>query len=128
MKLLLDTHAFLWWAAAPDKLSERVLLACQDRDNKLILSVASVWEMQIKLQLGKLKLQPSLNILVEAQQRANDLQILPIELGHVLALSDLPPHHKDPFDRILVAQALAEDAYLVSADEALARYPASLFW
>ena len=56
------------------------------------------------------------------------VQILPVELGHVLALSDLPPHHKDPFDRILVAQALAEDAYLVSADEALARYPASLFW
>jgi PIN domain nuclease of toxin-antitoxin system len=128
MKLLLDTHAFIWWASAPEKLSEQVLVAFQDRNNGLILSVASVWEMQIKLQLGKLKLKASLNSLIEAQQRANDLQVLPIELSHVLALSDLPPHHKDPFDRLLIAQAGAEDASLVSADEVFSRYAVRLFW
>jgi PIN domain nuclease of toxin-antitoxin system len=128
MKLLLDTHVFIWWASAPEKLSEQVLAAFQDRNNGLILSVASTWEMQIKLQLGKLKLKSSLDSLIEAQQRANDLQILPIELSHVLALSDLPPHHKDPFDRLLIAQAGAEDAFLVSADEVFSRYAVRLLW
>lgn len=128
MKLLLDTHTFIWWASAPEKLSERALLACQNRDNELVLSVGSVWEMQIKLQLGKLKLRSALDSLIETQQRANELQILPVELRHVLALSDLPPHHKDPFDRLLIAQAISEDAFLVSADEALSRYSVRLFW
>jgi PIN domain nuclease of toxin-antitoxin system len=128
MKLLLDTHAFIWWASGPEKLSERALLACQDRSNDLILSVASVWEMQIKLQLGKLKLESSLVDLIESQQRANDLQVLSLELRHVLALSDLPPHHKDPFDRLLIAQAATEDAFLVSADEAFSRYSVRLLW
>lgn len=128
MKLLLDTHTFIWWASAPEKLSERALLACQNRDNELVLSVGSVWEMQIKLQLGKLKLKSALDSLIETQQRANELQILPVELRHVLALSDLPPHHKDPFDRLLIAQAISEDAFLVSADEALSRYSVRLFW
>lgn len=128
MKLLLDTHAFIWWASAPERLSDEALAACQGRNNSLILSVASVWEMQIKLQLGKLKLKSSLNSLIETQQRANDLQILPVELRHVLALSDLPPHHKDPFDRLLIAQALAEDALLVSADAMFSRYSVKLFW
>jgi PIN domain nuclease of toxin-antitoxin system len=128
MKLLLDTHSFIWWASGPEKLSERALLACQDRSNDLILSVASVWEMQIKLHLGKLKLESSLVDLIESQQRANDLQVLSVELHHVLALSDLPPHHKDPFDRLLIAQAVAEDAFLVSADEAFSRYSVRLLW
>jgi PIN domain nuclease of toxin-antitoxin system len=126
MKLLLDTHAFIWWVSAPEKLSEQVLAAFQDRNNGLILSVASVWEMQIKLQLDKLK--SSLDSLIEAQQLANDLQILSIELSHVLALSNLPPHHKDPFDRLLVAQAGAEDAFLVSADGVFSRYAVRLLW
>jgi len=128
VKLLLDTHAFIWWTSAPEKLSERALLACQNRDNELVLSVASVWEMQIKLQLGKLKLKSALDSLIEIQQRANDLQILPVELLHVLALSDLPHYHKDPFDRLLIAQAATEDAFLVSADPAFSRYSVELFW
>jgi PIN domain nuclease of toxin-antitoxin system len=128
VKLLLGTHAFLWWATVPERLSEPALLACQDRDNDLILSVASVWEMQIKLQLGKLKLKSSLDSLIESQQRANDLHVLPVELCHVLALSDLPSHHKDPFDRLLIAQAIAEDALLLSADAALSSYTVRLLW
>lgn len=84
--------------------------------------------MQIKIQLGKLKLKTSLKNLVEQQQQTNDLHILPVELGHVLALSDLPAHHKDPFDRLLVAQAKVEEMSLVSADEKIHKYPVQILW
>jgi PIN domain nuclease of toxin-antitoxin system len=128
MRLLLDPHVFIWWASAPEKLSTKALAACQDRDNSLILSVASVWEMQIKLQLGKLELISSVKELVERQQQMNDLQLLPVELPHVLALSDLPPHHKDPFDRLIVTQANVEGLLLVSADRRIADYAVKLVW
>jgi PIN domain nuclease of toxin-antitoxin system len=80
MKLLLDTHAFIWWDSEPAKLSPQVLSLCQDRQNTLLLSVASVWEMQIKLQMGKLKLALPLAELIESQQQTNNLQILPVLL------------------------------------------------
>lgn len=103
MKLLLDTHAFIWWDSEPAKPSPQVLSLCQDRQNTLFLSAASVWEMQIKLQMGKLKLTLPLAELIESQQQTNNLQILPVLLTHVLALEHLPAHHKDPFDRLLIA-------------------------
>lgn len=128
MKLLLDTHAFIWWASEPEKLSPKVLALCEDGGNSLLLSVASVWEMQIKLQLGKLKLNLPLRELIESQQQTNGLHILSINLEHVLALDALPAHHKDPFDRLLIAQANAEDASLVSMDHVFSDYPVKLLW
>lgn len=98
MKLLLDTHAFIWWDSEPEKLSARSLAACQDTTNEILLSVASVWEMQIKQQLGKLKLNSPLAEIVANQQKTNGLEILSVSLEHVLALDRLPSHHKDPFD------------------------------
>ena len=128
MKLLLDTHTFMWWASEPEKLSKQVLNLCKNRENRLILSVAIVWEMQIKLQLGKLKLDIPLKDLIESQQRTNDLQILHIHLAHVLALDNLLPHHKDPFDRLLIAQANVEDIFLVSRDGIFSSYLVKLIW
>lgn len=96
MKLLLDTHTFIWWDSEPAKLSSKALALCQDRANTVLLSVASIWEIQIKLQLGKLKLNLSLVEVIESQQQANNIEVLPITLGHVLALDGLPAHHKDP--------------------------------
>jgi len=128
MKLLLDTHSFIWWANEPEKLSERVLTACEDKKNDLILSVVSVWEMQIKIQLGKLQLRHPLKELVSKQQETNNLQILPITLEHVLALEDLPNHHRDPFDRLLIAQSRKEKLRLVSKDDVFPRYSVKLFW
>lgn len=90
MKLLLDTHAFIWWDNEPAKLSPRVLALCQDRANTVLLSVASVWEMQIKFQLGKLKLSLPLAEMIASQKRINNIRMLPIILAHVLALQDLP--------------------------------------
>lgn len=128
MKLLLDTHAFIWWDSDPDRLSSRVLSFCQDSGNSLLLSVASTWEMQIKIQLGKLKLDLPLAELIENQQRVNRLEILPIGLEHVLALDQLPVVHKDPFDRLLVAQASVEGASLVTNDPVIANYPVTVIW
>jgi PIN domain nuclease of toxin-antitoxin system len=128
MKLLLDSHAFIWWSSEPEKLSSRARACCEDSSNILILSVASVWEMQIKLQLGKLKLVAPLQTLIENQQRNNGLQILRIDIEHAFALDTLPPHHKDPFDRMLIAQANTEELFLLSKDEIFKAYPVKLLW
>ena len=128
MKLLLDTHTFIWWVDEPEKLPKQVLTSFEDPDNSLILSIVSVWEMQIKHQLGKFKLDIPLKTLIENQLATNNLQILPVELAHIWALGSLPLHHKDPFDRLLIAQTMVEDALLVSQDEVFSDYPVKLFW
>jgi PIN domain nuclease of toxin-antitoxin system len=128
MRLLLDTHAFLWWADHPERLSADALHACSDLQTQLIVSVVSAWEMQIKMQLGKLRLRLPLDQLISHQQQVNDVQVLPVELTHVLALGALPSHHKDPFDRLLIAQALDEGLTLVTADSAFASYPIQILW
>ncbi|MBU4397702.1 MAG: type II toxin-antitoxin system VapC family toxin, partial [Planctomycetes bacterium] len=89
----------------------------------LYLSVASVWEMQIKSQLGKLKLNTPLDELVRRQQEVNGVELLPVLLDHVLTLRDLPSHHRDPFDRLLIAQTVVENATLVTHDPLVAKYP-----
>jgi|SRR5215470_323664 len=126
MKLLLDTHIFIWWADQPEKLSHAALSALQDEANDLLLSVASVWEMQIKIQLGKLKLRVPLKEIVQNQQETNALTISPVALTHVLALEDLPYHHKDPFDRLLIAQSIAEGLTIVTADSQFSAYSVQL--
>jgi len=126
MRLLLDTHVFIWWADQQEILSATALSALKDEGNELLLSVASVWEMQIKVQLGKLKLSMPLKELVATQVETNDIRTLPVELAHVLALNALPFHHKDPFDRLLIAQSITEGVTLVSADPEFPAYPTKL--
>jgi PIN domain nuclease of toxin-antitoxin system len=127
MKLLLDTHAFLWCDSEPEKLSKHAQELCQDQGNALILSIASIWEMQIKKQLGKLQFRLPLSEIIR-QQQENGIEILPIEAPHVFALESLPNHHKDPFDRLLIAQAIIEKAIIVSADPIIAQYPIKVEW
>jgi PIN domain nuclease of toxin-antitoxin system len=128
MRLLFDTHSFIWWEGEPAKLSQRAHEALHDPTNLLVLSVASVWEMQIKLQLGKLQFHLPLDQLIENQRRDNRVKILPVTLAHVLALQQLPLPHKDPFDRLLIAQANVEGAVLVSNDPVFVQYPVQLLW
>ncbi|HEY9655195.1 MAG TPA: type II toxin-antitoxin system VapC family toxin [Crinalium sp.] len=128
MKLLLDTHTFIWLDSNPSRLSERVRSLLQDPNNTLLLSIVSIWEIQIKTQIGKLQLSIPLAELIESQRQANMIEILPISLSHVLALNHLPPHHKDPFDRLLIAQANLESATFVSQDEILSSYSVQLIW
>ena len=128
MRLLLDTHAFIWWDSEPEKLSDRVLALCQDAENELILSVVSLWEIQIKSDLDKIKLKAPLMELVEGQQQLNALRLLPVDAPHVFELNALPPLHNDPFDRMLVAQARVEGLRLVSHDSIVKDYPVGVEW
>jgi len=128
VKLLLDTHTFIWWDSDPAKLSATAMALCTDPANELILSVTSLWEMQIKHQLGKLSLRLPLVDIVAHQQATNGVIVLPILPTHVFALDGLPTAHKDPFDRLLVAQANSEGATLVSADAIFKSYPVRLAW
>lgn len=116
MKFLLDTHAFIWLDTAPEKLSKTALTLCQNENNELYLSSASVWEMQIKNQLGKLNFNVSIAEMIKVQQHDNDLKILNIELKHIYQLNTLPLHHNDPFDRLLLSQSSIENIPIISAD------------
>ncbi|BAT53381.1 hypothetical protein NOS3756_23410 [Nostoc sp. NIES-3756] len=108
MKLLLDAHVLIWWSSSSERLSANVYNLITDTSNTLMFSIASVWELKIKYQLGKLNLSSPIPNLIESQQRINNLQILPIELSHIYALDGLPNYHRDPFDRIVIAQAIVE--------------------
>ena len=128
MKLLLDTHTFIWWDSSPQKLSPKALALCQNPENILLLSIGSIWEMQIKIQLGKLSLNLPLPELIESQQQTNNIEVLPINLTHLFTLDSLPNHHKDPFYRLLISQAIVENAVLVSGDSILGNYPVKIEW
>lgn len=128
MQLLLDTHSFIWWSINSEKLSLTVQDLLFDRNNRLFLSVASVWEMQIKLQLGKLQLNPSLQELIKNQITINNLEILSIDLAHIWTLPTLIHYHKDPFDRLLISQSITEIMPILSVDEIFDLYPVQRIW
>jgi PIN domain nuclease of toxin-antitoxin system len=128
VKLLFDTHAFIWWDGDQTKLSAAALAACQSPENSLHLSLASVWELQIKMQLGKLVLRLPLADVLRDQQHENGLVLELVTLEDILALSALPALHRDPFDRLIIAQANRGGFYLVTHDPELARYPVAVLW
>ena len=124
MNLLLDTHVFLWLQTEPERLGEHLHLV-EDRRNDLLVSAASSWEIAIKYQLGKLPLPEAPERYVPHRVRAIGAHAIAVEHSHALAVANLPALHRDPFDRLLVAQALLLDLTLVTADPAVADYPAS---
>ena len=122
MNILLDTHALLWFSAAPEKLSA---LACDlllNKDNRLWVSVVNARELQIKTQLGKLHLDTPSATLLDMKQQKNRIALLGLKLPHIYALDTLAAHHRDPFDRLLIAQARAEGYHLMSADQLVRLY------
>ncbi|MGH9947618.1 MAG: type II toxin-antitoxin system VapC family toxin [Pyrinomonadaceae bacterium] len=124
---MLDSHVFVSRHEEPEKLSRTAADEIVDPANEIFLSVASVWELQIKIKLGKFNFSEQLNKVIE-QQIANDLQILPVELPHALYLENLELHHKDPFDRLLIAQAKVENLSLVTADKQFVSYEVDILW
>jgi PIN domain nuclease of toxin-antitoxin system len=128
VKLLLDTHTALWFLAGDPRLSARARTEIEDLANERLFSIASAWEIAIKASLGKLELSAPFEDLVPGQLRANGIKLLPLEPEHLSDLITLPFHHRDPFDRLLVAQALAEGAVLVSTDPLLDHYPIKRIW
>jgi PIN domain nuclease of toxin-antitoxin system len=128
MRLLLDTHAFLWWVEDAPALSRRARRLMADPQNECWLSLASCWEMAIKLSLGKLKLQSPIERFVPEQLAANGFRSLEIDFDDIARVASLPFHHRDPFDRLLVAQALGRNLHVVSVERVFAKYGAKRVW
>lgn len=126
MKLLLDTHLLLWAAGQPERLSKAARALIEAADNELIFSTASLWEVVIKRGLGREDFQVDARLLRRGLLD-NGYTELPIRSEHVVAIESLPSLHKDPFDRVLIAQALVEGITLVTTDETVARYPAPVW-
>ena len=128
MKLLLDTHTFLWMSLDDPQLSETARERLSDTANELYLSPASYWEIAIKISIGKYMLSEPLADVVKREVVANDLKLLAINVDHAAELSMLPFHHKDPFDRMIIAQALTGDLELISSDAIAEDYGLSVIW
>lgn len=127
MNLLLDANIFIWMSMQPNKLSPALRAALQNPAYRAVLSVVSLWEMQIKYQNGKLSLPAPVQRFVTTQVRLRNIQLLPVSDAHVWMLNVLPLHHRDPFDRLLIAQAIVEGYTLASADAVFQKYPVALF-
>ena len=128
MKLLLDTHAFLWFVGGDDALSSRGRLAIEDFENHKLVSMVSLWEIAIKNSIGKLDLEKPFEQLIPEQLQASGFEVLGMSIEHLTMLTQRPLHHRDPFDRLLVAQCLAENLTLLSGDEALDAYGIHRLW
>lgn len=128
MRALVDTHVFLWWVTDDPALSERARRVIQEPDNDVYFSVASAWEIVIKAALGRLTVAGDLEAFVRGHVSRNAFRILPVHLEHALKVYSLPAHHRDPFDRLLVAQASLEGLPIVTADPWMRRYDVEVIW
>jgi PIN domain nuclease of toxin-antitoxin system len=128
MRALLDTHVFLWWIVGDSALSSRVSAIIGDSTNDLFLSAASAWEIAIKARLGRLDLSGAPEVVIPEQMALNAIQSLPVQISHALHVYTLPDHHRDPFDRLLVAQSQLENMPIITADPQIARYAVEVIW
>lgn len=128
MRLLLDTHVFLWWVNDAPELSAKARATIRKGQNECFLSVASAWEMAIKVSTGKLVLSQPVERFIPEQLATNGFRLLEIDFRHVARVESLPFHHRDPFDRLLVVQAMSEKMSVVSADAVLSEYGIKRIW
>ncbi len=128
MRVLLDTHSFLWLVTNDDRLSELARSVFLNPESVLLVSAATGFEISVKFSLGKLKLSEPPREFVQNRLQNNALTALPVTLAHTYRLASLPFHHKDPFDRLLVSQALEEDVPILSADVVLSDYGVERLW
>lgn len=128
MKLLVDTHCWLWQLASPERLRAEIIELLCSAENEVHLSAVSAWEIVIKHGIGKLTLPEPPERYIPSRLSSQGHVLLPMDLRHVVRLAALPLHHRDPFDRMLVAQALAEDMPIVTADRLVTRYGANVIW
>lgn len=128
MNLLLDTCAFLWLVADAPELSQTARTVFRDADNKAYLSSVSAWEIIVKHQLGKLPLPERAETFIQQQCQAHFIELLPLEARAVFHLSHLPDHHRDPFDRMLICQAIEHGLTIMTSDKLITQYPVSTIW
>ncbi|MBN3899542.1 MAG: type II toxin-antitoxin system VapC family toxin [Nostoc sp. NOS(2021)] len=126
MRQLLDTHTFIWFVMGDSKIS--VSLKSQIENNDNLLSIASVWEMAIKSRIGKLSFGMTFDQFIQQQIIRNSIEFLPITIDHITVVATLPLHHRDPFDRILIAQSVVENLPILSADKIFDAYPIRRIW
>jgi PIN domain nuclease of toxin-antitoxin system len=127
MSYLIDTQAFIWYAIGDSQLSNKAKTIIESNEVRLI-SIATIWEMGIKSNIGKLNFNSPFDAFIQKQILINQYELLPIELNHIFQLSNLPHHHRDPFDRILIAQAISENIPIVSIDVAFDSYNVNRIW
>jgi PIN domain nuclease of toxin-antitoxin system len=128
MKVLLDTHAFIWWVTDNPQLSPTARDTIADPDNTIFFSVVNAWEIIIKQGSGKLTLPEPAETYIPSRIAANQFMTLPVNLSHILQVASLPDLHRDPFDRLLVAQSQAEKISIISIDQYIAQYPVNVIW
>lgn len=128
MSLLLDTHSFIWFVEDHPSLSPAARALIEDATNDIFLSIASVWEMAIKASLGKLTLSQPFDLFIPNQLLLNNITLLDITVSHTLHVATLPFHHRDPFDRLLIAQSLVEQMPIISIDSAFDAYGVKRMW
>jgi PIN domain nuclease of toxin-antitoxin system len=128
MRLLLDTHAFLWWVTDDDRLSAAARASIGASDSQVFVSAASAWEIITKVRIGRLPLHGPVDGFIARHLEENAFQPLAITMRHTFELEAMPDLHRDPFDRMLIAQALAEDMPLVTGDHEIRAYPISTIW
>lgn len=128
MRLLLDTHTFLWFLLDDPQLSTTARDLIVDPVNDIDVSPATYWEIAIKISLGKYELPEAYDVFIEREMATNDFCILPVEPKHTAALISMPFHHRDPFDRLMIAQAIVEDIPILSIDTAFDAYPVTRLW
>ena len=128
MRVLLDTHVWLWLLTDPEKIPSKSMAIARDESNELFLSVASGWEIAIKYGIGKLPLPEPPSTYVPSRLSATGVQVLPVTLNHVLSVAELQPHHRDPFDRMLVCQSRIENIPLMTADGTFSAYGTNIVW
>ncbi len=128
MKVLLDTHTFLWWNTEDPQLSMRAREVIADGENEVFLSAASVWEIVIKTAKGKLILPEAPASYITSRMSLYRFRPLPVQISHAAHVYELPPHHADPFDRLLITQSQLESMPLVTKDEEIRRYAVEIIW
>ncbi|MCY3867984.1 MAG: type II toxin-antitoxin system VapC family toxin [Gemmatimonadetes bacterium] len=128
MRLLLDTHSFLWYIEDDDRLSQRAEQMISNIDNEVLLSIGSLWEIAIKYGIGKLSLSRAFSEFIPEQLLINQIDVLPISLPHLARYTELPFHHRDPFDRLIIAQAMVENIPVVSRDRPFQEYSIDVIW
>lgn len=128
MRLLLDTHSFLWFVLDSPRLSASGKRLLEDAENERFLSTVSLWEIAIKISTGKLSFKQPFEGFIVDQIRINEFELLETRIQHFAAVATLPLHHRDPFDRLLIAQAMTESLPIVSVDAAFDAYPIERLW
>ncbi|MBK6723037.1 MAG: type II toxin-antitoxin system VapC family toxin [Acidobacteria bacterium] len=128
MRLLLDTHTLLWFIGGEAELSQAARTLIEDPENKKFVSIVSIWEIAIKVSIGKISLATAFDSLFPHQLDINGFELLPVLIEHTSLVTNLPFHHRDPFDRLLIAQAISESMSLVSIDDHLDSYGVNRLW